>query len=411
MVTPEAGAIFVHGRTGTLYFYHEEVEGFVNAFGEAYTGFWGVETPHVVPPATPLPLHVDLSTYPAAALNRGWFLTAATAPAVPHGRATLAFAFQLAPGHYPLMQAVSFDAAKAEFDKARVARSGVATPSNKPTIGVAATPSMAGTTAVGTSKAVGVGSGPLYQQRQLTRPVGQPFANKIIPTPAAPFSSVQPPVSLPHSPPRFSISPTLVNYPSPPISSLQQTEWPAFLQPPANLLFNSPLLGQVPALDLSRIPQLPQMQGQMPSWNIAAEQTGEELPIVESNPGMLVDDMSGMEATMGENADALPTADQFAQSLSSLPDEQKIVSFYAQQVTVENAAWMERMAKETLMKPTQVTSALTIPTPVGNAIVSLTTTQTTPTTSTTTCALSVSEELIRTLRQVAQQNAEFPQQL
>ena len=72
---------------------------------------------------------------------------------------------------------------------------------------------------------------------------------------------------------------------------------------------------------------------------------------------------------------------------------------------------MERMAKETLMKPTQVTSALTIPTPAGNAIVSLTTTQTTPTTSITTCALSLSEEQIRTLREVAQQNDQLPQQL
>ena len=41
VVTNEAGAVFVHRRTGTLYFYHEEVEGFVNAFGEAYTGFRG----------------------------------------------------------------------------------------------------------------------------------------------------------------------------------------------------------------------------------------------------------------------------------------------------------------------------------------------------------------------------------
>ena len=62
------------------------------------------------------------------------------------------------------------------------------------------------------------------------------------------------------------------------------------------------------------------------------------------------------------------------------------------------------------MKPTQLSSALTIPTPAGNAIVSLTTTQTTPTTSSTTCALSLSEELIRTLREVAQQNAQLPQQ-
>ena len=41
VVTTEAGAVFVHGQTGTLYFYHEEGEGFVNAFGEAYIGFWG----------------------------------------------------------------------------------------------------------------------------------------------------------------------------------------------------------------------------------------------------------------------------------------------------------------------------------------------------------------------------------
>ena len=47
------------------------------------------------------------------------------------------------------------------------------------------------------------------------------------------------------------------------------------------------------------------------------------------------------------------------------------------------------MAKESLMKPTQITSAPTIPTPVANAIVSLTTRQTTATPSSTTCALSV----------------------
>ena len=179
---------------------------------------------------------------------------------------------------------------------------------------------------------------------------------------------------------------------------MQQLQWPPFLQQPANFLRNSPLLGHVPALDFSRIPQFPQIQGQLPSWNIAAEQTGEGLPSVASNHGVLVSDMSGIEATMGENANALPTADQFSQSLTVLADEQKIVSFYAQDVTIRNAEWLERMAKETLMKPNQVTSALTIPTPVGYAIVSLTTRQTTPTTSTTTCALSVSEELIRTLK-------------
>ena len=111
---------------------------------------------------------------------------------------------------------------------------------------------------------------------------------------------------------------------------------------------------------------------------------------------------------MGGSAKAPPTADQFAQGLTSLSDAHKIVSFYAQGVTVHTAELMERMAKEMLMKPTQITSALTIPPPVGKAIVRLTTTQTTPTTSSTTCALSVGEQLIRTLKHVAQENAQLP---
>ena len=67
------------------------------------------------------------------------------------------------------------------------------------------------------------------------------------------------------------------------------------------------------------------------------------------------------------------------------------------------------MARETLIKLTQITSALTIHTPTGAAIVSLTTTQTTRTTSLTTCVLSLNDEIIRT--QNAQQNAQLPQQL
>ena len=129
----------------------------------------------------------------------------------PPGQATLALAFQLAPGHYPVSQATSFASAKAEFDKARMARSGVATPSNKPTIGAMGTSATAGTTTVGRNDAFGVGVGPFYQQRQITRPVGQPFAN-IIPTPGVPFLLVQPPVSLPQSPPHPSISPTVIDY-------------------------------------------------------------------------------------------------------------------------------------------------------------------------------------------------------
>ena len=63
------------------------------------------------------------------------------------------------------------------------------------------------------------------------------------------------------------------------------------------------------------------------------------------------------------------------------------------------------------MKPTKITSALNIPTPGGSAIVSLTTTETTPTTSATTCTLTENEDLIRTLRAMAQQTAQLPQQL
>ena len=63
-VTPEEGAIFVHGRTGTLYNYQEEVEGFINANGEAYIGFWEVEKASVIPPSRTLPLPADLAAYP-----------------------------------------------------------------------------------------------------------------------------------------------------------------------------------------------------------------------------------------------------------------------------------------------------------------------------------------------------------
>ena len=166
---------------------------------------------------------------------------------------------QLAPGHYPLSQATSFAWAKAEFDKARMVRSGVATPSNKPTIGAMGTSATAGATTMCSSNAVGVGVGPIYQQRQITRTVGQSFAN-LIPTPGVPFLTVQPSVSLPQSPPHPSISPALVDYSSPSISSLstQLPKWLPFLQQYANFIPNSPLLGQVAALDLSRIPQMPE---------------------------------------------------------------------------------------------------------------------------------------------------------
>ena len=69
--------------------------------------------------------------------------------------------------------------------------------------------------------------------------------------------------------------------------------------------------------------------------------------------------MSGIEVAMGVNTTTLPIAGEFARILTRLADEQKIVKFYAEHVTVENAAWIDRIAKETLMKPSQITSALT----------------------------------------------------
>ena len=74
LVTAQAGAIFVHWRTGTLYFYHEEVGGFVNAYGEAYLSYWTQETPQLAPDVTPPSLMVDLAAYPSAAAEPGWFL-------------------------------------------------------------------------------------------------------------------------------------------------------------------------------------------------------------------------------------------------------------------------------------------------------------------------------------------------
>ena len=61
VLTQQAGAIFVNGRTGTFYYYQKEVARFRNAYGEAFLGFSEVETPSVVPALTALPLPVNIS--------------------------------------------------------------------------------------------------------------------------------------------------------------------------------------------------------------------------------------------------------------------------------------------------------------------------------------------------------------
>ena len=118
---------------------------------------------------------------------------------------------------------------------------------------------------------------------------------------------------------------------------MELPQWHTFLQQPANFIPNSRLLAQVPALHLSRISQL---QAHLPSWNIAAQQTGVGLPGVASNPCTLVGHMSGIEVAKGGNANARTRADQFKPILTSLADEQKIVSFSAQHLTEEIEEWI-----------------------------------------------------------------------
>ena len=85
-------------------------------------------------------------------------------------------------------------------------------------------------------------------------------------------------------------------------------------------------------------------------------------------------------------------------------------SYSAEDVKEKNAAWMEEVVQATLLQPTQVISVLTIPTPVGSAIVSLTTTRLAPTATTTTYSITMDRELLNTLKVMAYQNAQLPLQ-
>ena len=125
----------------------------------------------MVPPVTALPVPVNFSAERAAALNRGWFLTSDTAQTVAPEQDTLALAFQLAPGHYPLMARAIFALGNADFVQVRAANMRAATPANKPTIGVPGTSSVVG----GTSSA-GLG---LIAPRQLTPMVGPTLLNLV----------------------------------------------------------------------------------------------------------------------------------------------------------------------------------------------------------------------------------------
>ena len=56
-----------------------------------------------------------------------------------------------------------------------------------------------------------------------------------------------------------------------------------------------------------------------------------------SNSDTMLADIFSMVLAKAGNANALPTADEFARSLLILADENKFVSFYPQHLTVENA--------------------------------------------------------------------------
>ena len=85
----------------------------------------------------------------------------------------------------------------------------------------------------------------------------------------------------------------------------------------------------------------------------------------------------------------------------------KVVSFLANDVNAQNLVWMQRLARAALLEATQVSYALTIPTPLGPAKVSLPTMRT-PSSTLTTYSLSAHNDLLQTLQAIKQQHAELP---
>ena len=121
--------------------------------------------------------------------------------------------------------------------------------------------------------------------------------------------------------------------------------------------------------------------------------------------------MSSIHAGMGNSASMLPTVQDFERSLSPMANVRPTVTSFAEVVRQMNAALLERLAKRSMCEPFLITSALTIPTPPGPAIGSITNTRTTPTATTTSCAITANDELLRALRAVEQENARFPHTL
>ena len=72
---------------------------------------------------------------------------------------------------------------------------------------------------------------------------------------------------------------------------------------------------------------------------------------------------------------------------------------------------VEAPGKRVLSGAVQVTTALTISTLAGSAIVSLSITRTSPTSTTTSCSITAHEELLQTLRAIEQRNAQLPHEM
>ena len=70
-----------------------------------------------------------------------------------------------------------------------------------------------------------------------------------------------------------------------------------------------------------------------------------------SDAGTLATDTSGMQVVLGYSASMVPTAQDFERSLSSMANIKTTVTFVAEDVTLQNAALLERLAKVSLYRP------------------------------------------------------------
>ena len=160
---------------------------------------------------------------------------------------------------------------------------------------------------------------------------------------------------------------------------------PAFLTSPKKTasISTRPLRRAVPSFPSSQ--QLNQFMGLDPSqnlpttgtWTIASEQTAQAGPsTIASHSGPMIGDMTGISVALGANTNALHTGYDFERSLATMTNIKQLVTFLAEDVTLQNAEFLERLVKESMSKHMQITSALTIPTPADSAIVSRTRTST-----------------------------------